>query len=127
MHKNRIILIFCFIIASSYVFSQNWSKISVYQSDAENFMFNKQFDKAAETFMKALKLHPENANLKFKIGYCFLLSDDKKKDAIKYLEEAAESVSADYKEKSLKEVKAPAKKSELSQIASSSLSSGFER
>ncbi|RPH34462.1 MAG: hypothetical protein EHM93_00065 [Bacteroidales bacterium] len=107
MQKNRIILLFCFIIANSSLFSQDWNKILLYQNDAETYMFDKQYDKAAETFKKASKIVPDNANFKFKIGYCYLRTDDKKKEAIGYLEDAVKNVSPDYKEKSLKEPKAP--------------------
>jgi len=79
----------------------------MYQIDAENFMFDKQYDKAAETFKKALKIMPDNANLKFKIGYCYLNTDDIKNDALPYLEEATENVTPEYKEQSLKEDRAP--------------------
>lgn len=107
MYKCRYILLFCFILVNCNLFSQDWNKIFMYQIDAENFMFDKQFDKAAETFKKALKIVPDNANFKFKVGYCYLNTDDKKNEAISFLEEASNSVSPDYKEQSIKESNAP--------------------
>jgi len=80
-----------------------------YQYDAENFMIDKQFEKAAETFKKASKQVPDNANFKYKIGYCYLNTDDKKSQAISFLEEATKSVSKDYNEQALKESNAPTK------------------
>ncbi len=107
MDKRIIILLFCFIITNSALFSQDWNKVNMYQIDAENFMFEKQYDKAAETFKKALKIIPDNANFKFKIGYCYLRTDDKKNESLSYLEDAINNLSPDYKERSLKESKAP--------------------
>lgn len=107
MYKCRFILLFFFTILTSSLFSQDWNKIFMYQIDAENFMFDRQFDKAAETFKKASKLIPNNANFLFKIGYCYLNTDDKKNEAISYLKDASENVSPDYKEQSLKEDRAP--------------------
>lgn len=79
----------------------------MYQMDAESYMFEKQYDKAIEIFQKALKIIPDNANIKFRIGYCYLNTDDKKNEALSYLLEAAENASPDYDESSLKETKAP--------------------
>ncbi len=75
--------------------------------DAENLMFEKQFEKAADVFKKVLKDLPDNANIKFRIGYCYLNTDDKKNEALSYLVDASENVSTDYDETSLKETKAP--------------------
>ena len=107
MNKFNFILFFCFILGNSSLYSQNWNKIYVYESDAEYLILDKQFDKAAETFKRAAKLVPENANFKFKIGYCYLNTDDKKKDAISYLEGAILKISDKYNPNSLKEMNAP--------------------
>ncbi len=109
MHKIRFILLVCFILANNSIYSQDWNKIMSYEFDAENFMADKQFEKAAETFKKASKQVPENLNFKFKIGFCYLNTDDKKNLAIQYLEQATKSVSKDYSEQSLKEPNAPTK------------------
>ena len=107
MNKFYFILFFCFILGNSSLYSQDWNKIYVYESDAEYLILDKQFDKAAETFKRAAKLVSENANFKFKIGYCYLNTDDKKKDAISYLEGAILKISDKYNPNSLKEMNAP--------------------
>ncbi len=107
MREFRLIVLICLFFVTNSIFSQDWNKMFMYQMDAENFMFEKQFDKAAETFQKALKITPDNANIKFRIGYCYLNTDDKKNEALNYLQEAAEDASPDYNESSLKETKAP--------------------
>lgn len=107
MFKIKNIFVVSLIFLTQIVHSQDWNKIFMYQIDAEGFMMDKQFEKAADSFLKALKLVPDNANFKFKIGYCYLSTDDKKLQAIGYLEDAVKSVSAKYKEQSLKEPNAP--------------------
>lgn len=107
MYKHRFILIIYFIVANSFLHAQDLNRIFEYEQDAEYYMADKQFDKAADTYLKALKIVPNSSNLKFKIGYCYLNTDDKKLQALKYLEEAAQDASTDYSPSSLKELKSP--------------------
>ncbi|NVO11585.1 MAG: PD40 domain-containing protein [Bacteroidales bacterium] len=94
-------------MGSKFIYSQDWSKIFIYERDAEYQMADNQYNKAAETFKKALRLIPESASFKFKIGYCFLNSDDRKSEAISYLEEASQKISKSYDANSFKEMNAP--------------------
>lgn len=87
--------------------SQDWNTIFTLETDAEYYMADGNFNKAAETYLKALKKYPESANLMFKAGYCYLKTDDQKKEALYYLEEASQKVSDRYDPKSLKESNAP--------------------
>jgi len=108
MYKLRLIALFAgFAIINSNLIAQDWNKVFQYEQDAEYYMADKLFEKAADTYIKALKVIPNSANYKFKIGYCYLSTDDKKLEALKYLEEAAEEASVNYKQSSLKETKAP--------------------
>lgn len=108
MHRLKFVaLIAGFTIYTSCLQAQDLNKIYEYEQDAEYNMVDKQFDKAAECYIKALKVVPKSSNYKFKIGYCYLYTDDKKDLALKYLEEAAEDVSTNYNASSLKETKAP--------------------
>ncbi|MGE0079089.1 MAG: SPOR domain-containing protein [Bacteroidales bacterium] len=87
--------------------SQDWNAIFMLETDAEYYIMDGDYNKAAETYLKALKKFPESANLKFKAGYCYLKTDDQKKEALYYLEEASQNISDRYNEKSLKEQNAP--------------------
>jgi len=107
MYKFRFILTICFLMGSKFIYSQDWNKIFIYERDAEYQMADNQFNKAAETFKKALRLIPESASFKFKIGYCFLNSDDKKSQSISYFEEATQKISKNYDANSFKELSAP--------------------
>lgn len=107
MHRIRLVLFFIFLFLTASTYSQDWNRIFMYETDAENYMFDRQFDKAIETFKKAAKLLPDYASIKFKIGYCYLNTDDQKKEALSYLEEAAKDVNPKYDDRSLKESAAP--------------------
>jgi len=107
MHKFIISFILFLALGSNSLYSQDWNKILTYDTDASYLMADKQFSKAAETFIKAAKLIPESANLKFKIGYCYLNTDDKKSEAIPYLMEAIQKISKNYDNNAFKELNAP--------------------
>lgn len=109
MHSFRIFFlnILIVILTSVKSFSQDWNAIFTLETDAEYFMAEGNFSKAADTYTKALKKFPESANLKFKIAYCLLKTPDRKAEAISYLEEAVTKISEKYDAKSLKEPNAP--------------------
>lgn len=94
----------CFSVTG---YGQDWNAIFTLETDAEYYMAEGNFSKAADTYVKALKKFPESANLKFKIGYCLLKTPGRKQEAISYLEEAVSKISDKYDAKSLKEPSAP--------------------
>lgn len=87
--------------------SQNWNQIYTREQEAEVFWMEKQYEKAAKKFQDALKLIPSSYNLQHKVGYCYLLTPDKKHMAIEFLEGASRGVSKDFSARSIKEVNAP--------------------
>jgi hypothetical protein len=107
MAKFKLFLLVLIVSFSNSLYSQDWNKILNYDSDASYLMADKQFGKAAETFKKAVKLVPESASFKFKVGYCYLNTDDNKSEAIPYLEEAVKKVSKNYSRSSIKDMNCP--------------------
>lgn len=87
--------------------AQDWNAIFALETDAEYYMAEGNFSKAADTYAKALKKFPESANLMFKTAYCLLKTADRKLEAINYLEEAVKKISDKYDAKTLKEPNAP--------------------
>ena len=108
MHLLRIIL-FTFGLSLLWLqsFGQNWNAIYAKEIEAEYLIVEGKFEKAADKYLDALKQLPNSANLAFKVGYSFLLSDEKKHAAIQYLEDASKQVSADFDPRSIKETNAP--------------------
>lgn len=108
---RKYICLFGFVYISFILVSptsaQDWNTIFTYELDAEYYMAEGNFSKAADTYAKALKKFPESANLKFKIGYCLLKTPDRKSESISYLEEAVAKISDKYDAKSIKEANAP--------------------
>lgn len=87
--------------------AQNWNAIYSKELDAEYFMLDGQFEKAANKYKEIQKLIPQSANITFKVGYAYLLSDDKKHLSIEFFESASTSVSPDYDPRGIRETNAP--------------------
>ncbi|HUW05618.1 MAG TPA: hypothetical protein VMW01_05115 [Williamwhitmania sp.] len=104
---NRLITILIFIAISPVAIGQNWNKIVMDERDAEYLVATMQYEKAADAYKKILREVPQSASIKSRIGYCYLQTDDKQLEALPFLKEAAEHVSAKYSETSIKETDAP--------------------
>ncbi|WP_166363691.1 PD40 domain-containing protein [Perlabentimonas gracilis] len=81
----------------------------IYQREleAEEFLIDKQYERAAKKYEDALKLIPTSANLKFKVGSVYLLTPTKKHLALNYLKEAAKGASTEFNPRAIKEEAAP--------------------
>ncbi len=86
---------------------QNWGRINELTYDAEYFYMTRQFEKAIKAYSQILEQIPDNANIKYKLGVCYLNTDTEKEKAIPYFNEAAAHISADYNPNSYKEETAP--------------------
>jgi outer membrane protein OmpA-like peptidoglycan-associated protein/tetratricopeptide (TPR) repeat protein len=74
---------------------------------ANNFMLNQNFQQAIKLLTLADSLDPNNANINFKLGYCYLNSVNGKKKAEAHLEKAVKNISQKYKDNTFKERSAP--------------------
>ncbi len=74
---------------------------------AENFFLNENYSNALPYYLKLDSVNKGNANLNFKIGYCYMNSGSTKTLSIPYFLEATKNVSDHYIEYSVKEVRAP--------------------
>jgi hypothetical protein len=75
--------------------------------NADYFLMRQEFDKALDLYLRILRTEPENADIKYRIGICYLNSDDEKDKSIRYLQEASEHVTTRYNVNSFKEIQAP--------------------
>ena len=75
--------------------------------DAEFLFMTEEFGKAAYVYEELLKTDPENANLHFLIGACYLSIYGEKVKAIPHLEKAVLDMTPGYREGSYKERSAP--------------------
>ncbi|MFW5781400.1 MAG: hypothetical protein ACOCXD_02410, partial [Bacteroidota bacterium] len=75
--------------------------------EAESYFHFEEYNEALPSYLRLLKLYPDNANLNYKIGICYLNIPYEKEKSITYLEKAKSSLTEKYKENSFKETNAP--------------------
>ncbi len=76
-------------------------------TDAEYYFLFNDFQEALPLYQKALELSPDNSNLLYRIGRCYLNIPGVKHKAIEYFEKAARNINASHQEGSYKEKGAP--------------------
>jgi outer membrane protein OmpA-like peptidoglycan-associated protein len=76
-------------------------------SKAEAFFSDSNFTAALPIYLELLNAAPDNSNLNYKVGTCYLNSLLEKHRSLEFLQKAVQHVSVNYKEGSFKEVNAP--------------------
>lgn len=87
--------------------AQKKSEIRQIWLEAESHYLYGEYELANPLYLILNDLRPDNANIKYKIGNCYLNIFDEKPMAIPFLEEAIRNTSYDSKTGSLKEKQAP--------------------
>lgn len=67
------------------------------------------YDQALKEFKHCVKVQPENANVNYKVGYCYIEANKDKKEALPYLSKAVEDITDRYDPYSHREDQAPPK------------------
>jgi len=75
--------------------------------DAEYHFLNEAYDAALKLYLELHADNPDNANLNYRIGQCYLELPYENIRSIEYLKKAVTNISANYKEGSYKEEHAP--------------------
>ncbi len=98
-----LFLTICFAEA----FSQDQSLFKKNFLDAEYFFITEEYQEAVYLYSELLKIDPDNANIHFLLGACYLSLYGQKDQAIPHLEQAVRDLSPSYREGSYKERSAP--------------------
>ncbi len=75
--------------------------------DGDYFFFSEDYQEALYDYLKLRGTKYENANLYYKIGYCYLHLPGEETKAIPWLEKAIKDINPKYKKRSVKESRAP--------------------
>jgi tetratricopeptide (TPR) repeat protein len=75
--------------------------------EAESYLLYEEYTEALPLYLKLVKADPENDNLNYKAGLCYLNVPYEKERSITYLEKAVKNINIDYKINNFKERKAP--------------------
>lgn len=106
MNKGSLFLIiFSFFCSSSD--AQGIRNLQKTFLETEYFFLNEDYQDALPFYLQLYKKMPDNANLAYRIGTCYINIPGKKDQAIEYLETASKNMSARHREGTLKEKTAP--------------------
>ncbi len=106
MKKISLLITFILFIFIS-LHSQDKSKIKEYFVEAEYYFLYEDYLEALPFYLKIENSNFTNANIKYRIGLCYLYSELEKNKAVSYFEKASKSVTKDYNEGSFRETYAP--------------------
>lgn len=75
--------------------------------EAEGYVLFEEYKEALRLYLELIKSYPTNANLKYRIGQCYVNIPEEKEKSISFLEEAVKNINPSYKEGKFKEASAP--------------------
>lgn len=99
------IFLLCFMSISTH--AQKSARLKEIHRDADFFFAREDYREAISQYMLLIDNGYESANIKFKIGVCYLNMPGEESRSISYLEEASGNISVKYKPQELEETKAP--------------------
>ena len=105
--KRHSALLFTFFMLCQYGFTQpegNFRELFLY---AESEFLFEEYAEALPTYLRLNKQYPDNDNVNYKIGVCYLNDPYEKDKAIGFLEKAILNINPKFKENSFKETGAP--------------------
>lgn len=75
--------------------------------EAESWILFEAYKDALPLYTQLLRIYPNNANFKYRIGQCYINISGEKEKAMSYLEDAVKYINTDYKEGNFNEKGAP--------------------
>lgn len=106
-HMKKLIISALLILLVLPCIAQTSGKNDELKFDADYFLMRKEFGKALDIYLHVLHSEPENADILYRIGICYLNSENEKNKAIPYLYDASKNVSTRYNTNSFKEFHSP--------------------
>lgn len=97
----------CLVSILSRAFGQGEGKLKDLFVEAESYFLFEEFKDALPLYQKILQMDPENFNINYKIGICYLNDIYQVQKSIPYLEKAVQGISPECKTNSYKEKRSP--------------------
>jgi hypothetical protein len=105
--RKRVVCLIVTIFLGASVYSQEDKKMHETFLEGEYFFMNEDYSDALTYYMQLYEKLPENSNLAFCIGVCYLNIPGKKNLSVSYLESAVKNMSAKHKEGTINQASAP--------------------
>ena len=96
--NKRIAILLVAISCFGFANAQDYKQLQEKFFEAEYFFVTEEYPDAVINYLQIYSEMPENANVAFRIGACYLNIPGKKDLAVRYLEAASKNMSAKYKE-----------------------------
>ncbi|MFP4555740.1 MAG: tetratricopeptide repeat protein [Bacteroidales bacterium] len=104
--RYAIVLVFSiFFICGT--FAQDNDQIEELYRDANAYFYFEDYEEALALYLNIYHHYPDNSNLDYRIGFCYLNIPGSKEKAVPYLERATQNLSNRYRENSIRETDAP--------------------
>ncbi len=107
MIRRVIPIIFLFLIFSASLSSQSKAKNRMNFHEAESWILFEDYREALPLYQELIGTYPDNSNIRYRIGQCYLNLPGEKEKAISFLEEAVENINPAYRENNFREKGAP--------------------
>jgi tetratricopeptide (TPR) repeat protein len=104
---KRSVWLFISLFFCISIYAQDTKALQETFLEAEYFLLNEDYSDALAIYLKLYEKLPENSNIAYRIGVCYLNISEKKNLSIDYLETAVKNMSAKHKEGSITQVSAP--------------------
>lgn len=104
---KKVVFILVLTLSSLIVSAQDSKEIKDAFLDGEYFLAYEEYIDALPYYLEVYKQNPDNANVNYRIGLCYLNITGQKEESIPYLHKAILNTAPDYKEGNFKEERAP--------------------
>ncbi|MCX6325930.1 MAG: hypothetical protein NT144_04670 [Bacteroidia bacterium] len=105
--SKRAVCLFVAIIFSISIYAQENKSLQDSFLEAEFFFLNEDYSDALTYYLQLYEKLPDNSNLAYFIGVCYLNIPGKKNLSVDYLEAATKNMSAKHKEGTINQIAAP--------------------
>jgi hypothetical protein len=105
--KHHTVLLLAFLLFFQYGFTQQEENLKDLFLYAESEFLFEEYAEALPNYLRINKQLPDNDNINFKIGVCYLNDPYEKDKAIAFLEKAVKNINPKFRENSFKETGAP--------------------
>jgi hypothetical protein len=107
MKRSLLLTLSIVLLINSTSFCQTKTENKKKFFEAEGFVLFEEYEDALPLYLQLIKSYPSNANLKYRIGQCYINTPGEKDKAVAYLEEAISDINPKYREGRFRENGAP--------------------
>lgn len=107
MKRSLLLTLLLVLVLNAILLSQSRTENRKKFFEAEGFVLFEEYEDALPIYLQLINSYPDNSNLKFRIGQCYINTPGEKQKATGYLEEAVQNIDPAYREGKFREDGAP--------------------